>query len=53
LHGDRHGVQKIPVEIARDLPGVVSQIAEREAKLIRLCNEPGFSIERLAEALRR
>ena len=53
LHGDRHGVQKIPAEIAHSLPGVVAEIAEREAKLIRLCNEPGFSIEKLAEALRR
>jgi 4-hydroxy-4-methyl-2-oxoglutarate aldolase len=53
LHGDRHGVQKIPAEIAHSLPAAVAEIVEREAKLIRLCNDPGFSIERLAEALRR
>src|SRR5580692_10162834 len=53
LHGDRHGVQKIPVEIAHDLPGAVAKILAHESKLIELCNQPGFSIERLAAALRR
>ena len=53
LHGDRHGVQKIPVEIAGELPAAVSQIATREAKLMQLCHQPDFSIEKLATALRR
>jgi 4-hydroxy-4-methyl-2-oxoglutarate aldolase len=53
LQGDRHGVQKIPIEIAEDLPGVVEQIRAREGELIELCNQPDFSIERLAAALRR
>ena len=53
LHGDRHGVQKVPVEIAAELPGRVAQIVERESELIALCNRPDFSIEKLAEALRR
>ena len=53
LHGDRHGVQKIPAGIAHRLPEAVAQIVGRETKLIRLCNEPDFSMERLAEALRR
>ena len=53
LHGDRHGVQKVPVEIATELPARVAQIAERESELIALCNRPDFSIEKLAEALRK
>jgi regulator of RNase E activity RraA len=53
LHGDRHGVHKVPLEIAPDLPAAVAQIVEREAKLIELCNQPDFSIEKLAAALRR
>jgi len=53
LHGDRHGVHKVPVEIANKLPDAVAEIAEREAKLIKLCNRPDFSIEKLAAALRR
>jgi|SRR5579871_4524188 len=51
LHGDRHGVQKIPFEIASELPATVAQIVAHEAELIRLCKAPHFSIEKLADAL--
>ncbi len=52
LHGDCHGVQKIPLEIADKLPEAVARIVEREASLIELCNRPDFSVEKLADALR-
>jgi 4-hydroxy-4-methyl-2-oxoglutarate aldolase len=51
LHADCHGVQTVPVEIASELPGVVSEIAARESELIRLCEQPDFSIEKLVTAL--
>jgi len=51
LHADCHGVLKVPVEIAPDLPGVVSQIAERERQLVELCRQPHFSIEQLRLAV--
>ena len=53
LHGDRHGVQKVPVEIAAELQGRVAEIAKRESELIELCNRPDFSIQKLTEKLRR
>lgn len=52
LHGDCHGVQKIPFEAASELPRIVSEIAAHERELIRLCERPDFSIEKLVAALR-
>lgn len=52
LHADLHGVLKVPVEIAPDLPAAAAKIVAREAELIDLCKTPGFSIEKLADALR-
>lgn len=51
LHGDRHGVQLVPAEIAARLPLAVRELQSREAELIRLCREPDFSIGKLAEIL--
>lgn len=53
LHGDCHGVQRIPVEIANELPAVTAKITAHEAELFRLCEQPDFSIEKLSGALRR
>jgi 4-hydroxy-4-methyl-2-oxoglutarate aldolase len=53
LHADCHGVQKIPIESASELPRVVSEIAARESELIQLCTNPDFSIEKLIKALQR
>jgi regulator of RNase E activity RraA len=51
LQGDCHGIQKIPLEIASELPAAVAQIIERETELINLCQRPDFSIEQLSAAL--
>ena len=51
LHGDRNGVQKIPVEIADELPAEVERIVDREERLIRFCGSPGFSLEKLEAIL--
>jgi regulator of RNase E activity RraA len=53
LHGDRHGVQRIPIEIAGELPAVTAKIKAHEAELFRLCEQPDFSIDKLSAALRR
>ena len=53
LHADRHGVQKIPKQIASELPRAVSEIAAREKDLIRLCKRADFSIEALVTELAR
>jgi len=51
LHGDCHGVQKIPLEIADALPERVSQVSNREAELINLCRSAGFSLDKLKAML--
>ena len=51
LHGDRNGLQTIPIAIADQLPSAVDQIREREAELIRFCDSPDFSVENLERVL--
>ncbi len=51
LHGDRHGVQSIPLDIAPRIPVVAAEIAAREQAIIDLCRSPGFSLEKLRDAI--
>lgn len=51
LHGDVHGVQSIPYEIADRLPAAAARIAAREKAIIDLCQAPGFSLEKLRQAV--
>jgi 4-hydroxy-4-methyl-2-oxoglutarate aldolase len=47
LHGDAHGVQSIPLDIAAQIPPVAAQIAAKEQAIIDLCRSPNFSLEGL------
>jgi len=47
LHGDAHGVQSIPLDIAAQIPPVAARIAAKEQAIIDLCRSPDFSLERL------
>ena len=51
LHGDLHGVQSIPLDLAARIPPVASEITAREQKVIALCRSPGFSLEKLRAAV--
>ncbi len=51
LHGDVHGIQSIPPEIAGELPAVAAQITAREQALLAVCRAPGFSLEKLRAAV--
>ena len=51
VHGDRHGVQTIPLEIAEQVPGAAHEILKRRQHLIGICRANDFSIERLREAI--
>jgi 4-hydroxy-4-methyl-2-oxoglutarate aldolase len=53
LHGDQQGVQSIPAEIAARIPPVAAEIAAEEQALIKLCQSPGFSIEKLRVAVKK
>jgi 4-hydroxy-4-methyl-2-oxoglutarate aldolase len=52
LHGDRHGVLAIPNEVAARIPGVAADLLEKERRVIGFCRAPGFSLERLREAIK-
>jgi 4-hydroxy-4-methyl-2-oxoglutarate aldolase len=52
LHGDIHGVQTVPIEIAGTIPSVAQEMIEQEEKLIALCKSKNFTIETFREALK-
>jgi regulator of RNase E activity RraA len=51
LHGDLHGVQSVPLDIAARVPAVAAQIAAKEQALIALCRSPEFTLEKLRAAI--
>ena len=53
LHGDCHGVLKVPKEIAEQLPDAVAHVTARESKLIKACAARDFSIRKLEELLKQ
>lgn len=50
LHGDRHGVQTIPLDIADKIPPVAACISAKEKALIDLCQSRNVTIEQLRAA---
>jgi 4-hydroxy-4-methyl-2-oxoglutarate aldolase len=53
LHGDLHGVQSIPLDIAHKIPEAAARITAQEQALIALCRSPGFSLEKLRAAVEK
>jgi len=51
LHGDLHGVQSIPLDLAEKIPPVAAGIMARRRELIALCQSPDFSLEKLRQAV--
>jgi len=51
LHGDLHGMQSIPLELAGKIPAVAAEIIAGDQELIRLCQSKDFSLEKLRSAL--
>jgi len=51
LHGDLHGVQSVPLDVAPKIPDVAARLAAREQELIALCRAPDFSLDKLRAAL--
>ena len=52
LHGDKHGVTQIPLELARRIPEAVRQVDQRERRIISYCQSPGFTREGLRDVFR-
>lgn len=53
LHGDLHGVQTIPLDLAPGIPEAAAKIAAEEHAIIALCRSPEFSLQKLRAALKR
>jgi 4-hydroxy-4-methyl-2-oxoglutarate aldolase len=51
LHGELHGVQSIPLDIAARIPPVAARIAASKQALIALCQSPEFSLDKLRDAV--
>ena len=51
LHGDLHGVQSIPLDIATNIPRAAAEIVAREQEIITLCQSRNVSLEQLREAV--
>ena len=47
LHGDQHGVVSVPTRIAAEIPAVAEQLLAKERRLLALCREDGFSLEKM------
>jgi regulator of ribonuclease E activity RraA/HMG-CHA aldolase family protein len=52
LHGDQHGILKVPLEIARDIPAKAREIKEKEQRVIAMCRSGDFSLDKLRELFR-
>ncbi|HLX70074.1 MAG TPA: RraA family protein [Verrucomicrobiae bacterium] len=53
LHGDLHGVQSVPIELAPRIPEVAAKISAEEHAIIALCRSPEFSLQKLRAAVKR
>jgi 4-hydroxy-4-methyl-2-oxoglutarate aldolase len=51
LHGDLHGAQSIPLELAGRIPAVAADIAAKHRAIIDVCRSPEFSLAKLREAV--
>ena len=47
LHGDQHGVQTVPFEIAEKIPTVAKRMNAEEREIIEFCQSSGFNMEKL------
>lgn len=52
LHGDQHGILKIPFETASKIPAIARDIQEKEQRVIAMCRSSDFSLEKLRDVFR-
>jgi 4-hydroxy-4-methyl-2-oxoglutarate aldolase len=45
LHGDRHGVVKVPLHLVDELPDAIHAHEEVERRVIEVCRSPDFSLD--------
>jgi regulator of RNase E activity RraA len=47
LHGDRHGIQTVPIDIAQKIPAVAQRMNGEEREIVELCQSSAFTLEKL------
>lgn len=52
IHGDRHGIQTIPLEIAGRVPAAAQSILQKRQTVISACQSADFSVEKLRTAVK-
>jgi 4-hydroxy-4-methyl-2-oxoglutarate aldolase len=52
LHGDAHGVLKVPFEIADQVADASAEILRKEKQIIAICQSPDFTLDKLREAVK-
>jgi 4-hydroxy-4-methyl-2-oxoglutarate aldolase len=53
LHGDRHGVLTIPLNVAKDIPKAAARLQQEEQQVIDFCRSPDFSVEKLRQIVKQ
>lgn len=53
IHADFHGAVVVPADCVKRLPDAINLVSRREKVILDLCNGPGFTSEKLRDALRR
>jgi regulator of RNase E activity RraA len=51
LHGDRHGIVRIPLDIAADIPKAAAALRRREKIITSFCKSKDFSVPGLANVI--
>jgi 4-hydroxy-4-methyl-2-oxoglutarate aldolase len=47
LHGDQHGVQTVPIDIAEKIPAAAQRMSGEEREIIESCRSGAFTLEKL------
>jgi len=53
LHGDQHGVVRVPEDLARQVPAAAARVEATERELIACCQSPDFTVDRLKDAWKK
>jgi regulator of RNase E activity RraA len=52
LHGDLHGLLKIPAELAARIPPIAARLKQEEQRIIDFCRSAEFSLDKLRQTLK-
>jgi 4-hydroxy-4-methyl-2-oxoglutarate aldolase len=53
LHGDCHGIVRVPKELASRIPSTAKSLRKKEDEIIAYCHSPAFSVEGLRALLKQ